>query len=393
MQFDIRTLLVAVALATAFCAASRFLLWRMHPHVPGLARWAWAGVLAAIALFLFAGAGVLPNVLALSLAQAAIAAGLLLAWDGFRRFLGRKPLTPLFMTAPLAVMGLAVAIADLNALALLRALANATIIGGISAVIACELLRAPSATGSATRVTAYVYITNAIFFAARGLMALSDGAASSMSSAMLAASLLWWLCVTVAVTLGMALMTSERLQADLDHQASRDPLTGALNRRAFTLVAAREFSRIHRNHRPLSVLMMDLDHFKRVNDHLGHAAGDLILCCFVDVAAQMLRAEDTFCRFGGEEFVALLPDTDLQQALAAAERLRAAFAAEAAAQPLPSHDFALSVSIGIAQAMGEETPEDTLRRADAALYRAKAAGRDRCELAQAAPLPRACAVT
>lgn len=383
MQFDIRTLLVAIALATAFCAAARFLLWRMHPHVPGLSQWAWAGLLATCALFLFAGRGVLHDTLSLSLAQLVITAGLLLAWDGFRRFLGRAPLAPLRMAAPLALLAALVAISHLQSSLTLYSLANALIIGSISALIGRELLCSPSHHSPVTRVTAYVYLANAAFFAVRGASALTADSSigTPVATGITAWTLLWWLCVTVALTLGMTLMTSERLQADLDRQASRDPLTGALNRRAFAQLAEKELARVRRNGRPLSVAMMDLDHFKRINDQMGHAAGDDILCRFVTVAGTMLRGEDAFCRFGGEEFVALLPDTSSAQALAAAERLRQSFAESAADIPRPAHVPAFSVSIGIAELAEEETMENALRRADAALYAAKAAGRDRCELA------------
>lgn len=383
--FDIRTLLAAVALATAFCAAARFLLWRMHPHVPGLGLWAWAGLLAACALFLFTLRGILAEPLVLSLAQLVIVAGLLLAWDGFRRFLGRPPLVPLMLVAPLVALATVVAIAHLHSSLILRALANSTTIALVSALIARELLGAPAPAGAATRATAYIYLANAGFFVVRGVSALAEGTndGALQQGSMSALPLFWWLCVTVALTLGMALMTGERLQGDLDRQASRDPLTGALNRRAFALAAEKEVARARRNERPLAVLMMDLDYFKQINDRMGHATGDDILRRFVTVADRVLRAEDQFCRFGGEEFVALLPDTGAEQALAAAERLRLAFAGETAVLPRPPNSFAFTVSIGIAEMLAGEELEDTLRRADSALYRAKAAGRNRCEMAPA----------
>ena len=119
------------------------------------------------------------------------------------------------------------------------------------------------------------------------------------------------------------------------------------------------------------MLMMDLDHFKRINDTLGHSGGDATLCRFVAVAGDVLRAEDVLCRFGGEEFVALLPHAEAAQAVAAAERLRLAFTATGA-----------TVSIGVASLRPGEDLEDLLRRADAALYDAKRAGRDRTHLSE-----------
>lgn len=158
---------------------------------------------------------------------------------------------------------------------------------------------------------------------------------------------------------------------ELNHHATHDPLTGALNRRAFAPLAEKQVAQAARTGRPLAVLMMDLDHFKRINDTLGHSGGDATLCRFVAVAGDVLRAEDVLCRFGGEEFVALLPHAEAAQAVAAAERLRLAFAATGA-----------TVSIGVASLRPGEDLEDLLRRADAALYDAKRAGRDRTHLSE-----------
>lgn len=382
MHLEIRTLLVAVALVTACCAAARFLLWRMHPHVPGLARWAWSGVVGACALSLFAARGVLPDAVALSLAQMLVALGLLLSWDGFRRFFARPPLTAWQLLAMMAAAALPIAVAHAQSLVALRTLTNCTVVAVLSALMARELRRTPMPAGRATRTVATLYVANTLFFLARGLLSFVEADAGVGPLSTLA--LLWWMAIIVTVTLGMALMTGERLQADLDRQARQDPLTGALNRRAFTQDAEREVARARRIGSPLSLLMMDLDHFKQINDELGHAAGDDILRRFVAVAGRELRAEDVFCRFGGEEFVALLPDTAAAQALAAGERLRTAFAIEAATVPRPAPvPFAFTVSIGASQWRPEENLEDTLRRADAALYRAKAQGRNRCEAAEA----------
>lgn len=168
-----------------------------------------------------------------------------------------------------------------------------------------------------------------------------------------------------------AMIANDRLQEELNHQATHDPLTGALNRRAFALLAEKQVAQAARTGRPLAVLMMDFDHFKRINDTLGHSGGDATLCRFVAVAGDVLRAEDVLCRFGGDEFVALLPHAEAAQAVAAAERLRLAFAATGA-----------TVSIGVASLRPGEDLEDLLRRADAALYDAKRAGRDRTHLSE-----------
>ena len=386
IHFDIRTLLVAVALANAFCAGARLLLWRMHPAIPGLGRWALAGGFGVFALILILSYGVVPWQPSLSLAQLAVLAGLILAWDGFRRFIGHPPLSPLALAGLAASMLVWIATAQLQHSLALRALGNAVVIAIMSALIARELLAAPKPVPPAMRTTGLVYAINAAVFLIRAV-ATHQGAQAVdplNPGGVAAFMLLWWLCMTIAVTLGMVLMTAERLQADLNSQANRDPLTGALNRRAFSIIAEKELARSRRYTTSLSLLLMDLDNFKQVNDRLGHDAGDALLCRFVAIAGHILRGEDIFCRFGGEEFVALLPSTAAEQARVAAERLRIAFAAETVATETSDDTPAITVtvSIGVAELGQNEDIESLLRRADVALYRAKDLGRNRCEVAE-----------
>ena len=386
IPFDIRTLLAAVMLATTFCAGARVLLWRMHPALPGLARWAVAGGLSVLALIMLLLYGFAPWQVSLSLAQLLIVIALILAWDGFRRFVGHGPLSPLVLAVMVTLVLGWIVVAHLQHSLEIRALGNAALIAVFSSLIARELFSNPKPIPRAMHATAWIYAANAAVFLIR-IVAVHqnthhvgplnpDGVAAFI--------LLWWLCTIIAVTLGMVLMTAERLQADLDSQANRDPLTGALNRRAFSVIADKEKSRSRRYDHSLSLLIMDLDNFKQINDRLGHDAGDALLCRFVAIAEQVMRSEDVFCRFGGEEFVALMPNTTADQALVAGERLRTAFATESAATESPQDKQAstITVSIGIAELEQDEDIESLLRRADAALYQAKDSGRNRCELAE-----------
>lgn len=385
MQFDIRTLLVAATLTTAFCAGARFLLWRMHPRMPGLAHWAAAGVSGVLGLALIAFHGPRSTVPMLSLAQLLMVAGFLLSWDGFRRFVDRPPLSRRVVAMFIVITLGTIVLARMEQTLTIRSLTNALLISLLSALIANELLSS-ARTGQLTmRATGWAFAANAALFLVRA--AAADQGSDTFSNwnpdGFAALPLLWWQCMIIATTLGMVLMTGERLQANLDRQASSDPLTGALNRRAFSILAAKELARAQRHGLPLSLLMMDLDHFKQINDRLGHGSGDAILCRFVAVATRVLRGEDVLCRFGGEEFVALLPGTADAQALVAAERLRLAFAREggggiAGTPPLP---FAITVSIGVSELKQGEDIDSALHRADSALYRAKAMGRNQCAAA------------
>ena len=161
--------------------------------------------------------------------------------------------------------------------------------------------------------------------------------------------------------------------------ASHDPLTTLANRRS----AARrlEADRAHalRHGEPLSVLMIDLDHFKQVNDRWGHASGDLVLIATAQVLRDELRGADLGSRHGGEEFLAILPSTAQEQALEVAERIRAHVARLRVA--LPEATATITASIGIATLECGESATALIARADAALYLAKAGGRNRCERA------------
>ncbi len=162
-------------------------------------------------------------------------------------------------------------------------------------------------------------------------------------------------------------------------QSTRDPLTGLANRAASLAELQARFDLSRRHGRPLCVVMVDLDHFKRINDSLGHGAGDEVLKGFGERVRANLRTSDFAGRIGGEEFLMILSETELEGAEMFAQRLRTA--AEIV-HPLPSGPLQATCSLGVAQRGGSDTePGALLSRADAALYQAKALGRNRVALA------------
>lgn len=385
MHFDIRTLLVAVTLATAFCAGARFLLWRMHRNIPGLGRWALAGAGAVMTFAMILAYGKSQWHPFLSLAQGFAVIGLVLSWDGFRRFLDKSSVKPIFLIAIATVGFVWIVIAQARYSIAINAISNAFLVAVLSLLIARDLLASANPNSPALRATGCIYAVNAVVFLIRAIAAQDTPALIDPlnPNGVAAFMLLWLLCSVIAITLGMVLMTAERLQTDLDNQANHDPLTGALNRRSCGLLFEKAVAHSRRHQLPLSVLMIDLDEFKKVNDCLGHDFGDQVLCRFVAIAQQVLREDDIFCRFGGEEFVAVLPNTSAKAALTVANRLRNAFAVTSAAlETRKVHEpFTITVSIGVAELQQDEYFENLLRRADIALYQAKDNGRNCCELA------------
>jgi len=166
-----------------------------------------------------------------------------------------------------------------------------------------------------------------------------------------------------------------RQSEELRVLARTDPLTGLANRRETLARLQHELDRTARVGRPLSLIMLDLDHFKAVNDTWGHATGDAVLVAVAEVCRKALRRIDLAGRWGGEEFLIVLPDADAEAALAAAERLRAALAQRS----ITTRDAPLTVSasLGVATASASMQADDLVAHADAALYRAKEAGRNR----------------
>jgi diguanylate cyclase (GGDEF)-like protein len=186
------------------------------------------------------------------------------------------------------------------------------------------------------------------------------------------------LSIMTSFILGYMVVT--RLVRRLEHLSHHDGLTGLLNRRAIEYLLDREDQRLQRFGDPYSILLVDIDHFKRINDRLGHAAGDAVLCAVARTLQASAREVDRVARYGGEEFCILLPHTLNEGAIQAAERLRTAVSQIDV--PWNDEHIAVSISTGLACA-GEpgEALQSLLRRADDALYQAKSQGRNRVVMA------------
>jgi diguanylate cyclase (GGDEF)-like protein/PAS domain S-box-containing protein len=174
------------------------------------------------------------------------------------------------------------------------------------------------------------------------------------------------------------------IQDELERLATIDVLTELANRRHFTDRANRLLARCRREGAPAALLVFDIDRFKLINDRYGHAAGDHVLCRLATLCREVLRADDLVARWGGEEFVALLPKLDLDAAAGIAERLRRTIAGTLIR--LREVDFGFTVSIGLVACGPDETLEQLINYADGALYDAKLQGRDRVVVVEAAAM-------
>jgi len=228
------------------------------------------------------------------------------------------------------------------------------------------------------RLTAGLLVVHIFALSFRVVLSLQGysgaNAASPWADAKWMYSMLVIMLVAYCILLMYALFTVVEMYSNVAHAAGVDALTGALNRRALMKHAEREFSQSERWGKPLAVVGIDMDHFKRVNDTFGHGGGDMALCAFVDLIKEELRPDDLVARMGGEEFVLLLPDMDAPGAARTAESLR-----QKLEQMRIHYDGKLiqtTASVGVTERQREDSLTTMLQRADRSLYQAKSEGRN-----------------
>jgi diguanylate cyclase (GGDEF)-like protein len=237
----------------------------------------------------------------------------------------------------------------------------------------------------ARRVTGAVFVLGGGVLLVRSIHALlhPDAVADGLQSTLMQAITFGTGAVLPLLTsYGFLLLCNDRMRHELERSAAIDFLTGALNRGAIEHQALRSLALARRRGTRCAAIVIDVDHFKRINDAYGHAAGDAALREIVRRLQEVVRVGDSLGRLGGEEFMVLLDDTDIERAAATAERLRHAICdAPLAIDPQP-HPTTISLGVAVL-GDADRTFSDLLRRADRALYAAKEAGRDRIEIAPA----------
>lgn len=312
-------------------------------------------------------------------------AGNLVIWIGLYRFCGmRRTLRPLSVSLVLALLWLfAGTLPYPLQLTLMFAMA-----GGINLLCALAIRRAHHLGSGSVRLTvAGVFLATAIVMLLRTAASLG-GWWWQWSFSVEQISMIGQLPASVLLILrcfALLLLLHIRQQYDLEQLAITDPLTGLLNRKGFLDHAQRMLERQHPDGPSIAVLMLDLDHFKQINDRHGHAAGDAVLRHFARLLRAQLRPSDCSGRLGGEEFAALLPNVSPDTAQQIAERLRQ----HLQQQPAPYASGLLPITVSIGLQLAAKPPlqiEPLLLQADQALYRAKQNGRNQIVVAMSLPI-------
>jgi diguanylate cyclase (GGDEF)-like protein len=372
---DVRTLFLAQTGALAAIAA---MLWVARADADaknGLSTWTLAVTSQGIAFLLLANAGRIPVWLSAFVGNALGALSVVLFFVAIRQFLGRG-----FSKWPLLVLAVAVSlVAALSGAKYEGATVfNGFVYGAVQLLNGWALLRAQRPElARVQRLVAVFYLAMGVVLPLRATALLLEGTALDYINKPIGwqEPIYAFAFLFVIVTnLGFLLMCKMRAEADVRAQAMTDDLTGLANRRSLDAAIDHSLAVAERSRRPFAVVMVDLDHFKAINDRLGHSAGDAVLAAFGARLRTGLRAQDQPFRYGGEEFSVLLPDVDTNGAALLAERLR-----QQVAQPVEGDMPAISASLGVAAWQAGDSADSLLARADRALYRAKAAGRNRVE--------------
>ena len=384
MQIDGFTVVVCGFLIRTLLALLFLVLWVKDRHAIWFAWWSAAfflGDVTALFYLLHEYAGVIPP-------AGFEAASLILAfgccWQAARAFEGRAPLLSPVLAA-LVVWLFACLIPGFLDNAAYRVVLSSALIGPIAAMSAVEFWRGREERLPSRWGIIALFGSMAAIFVSRiplvGLLPFPFGALPMEPNWLSAFSLILILHTAVLAVLVVA-MTRERLEREQQLKAQTDSLTGALNRRAFMTYAERLLSRHERGRKPLCLVLFDIDQFKSLNDRFGHIGGDEILTRFVAITEANLRPDDFLFRLGGDEFCWLLPDTDIAEAYAAAERVCDGIADSV--MVVAGAPVKLTASMGVASTETFGYALDPLmREADTALYAAKAAGRNRVAAAAA----------
>jgi diguanylate cyclase (GGDEF)-like protein len=370
---DPRTIIMLTGVMAGLMSVVLYLMRRSYPpSIRGLGEWSAAVFVLFLAGVLTATRGKAMEDVSVTLANGLVFSGIYMCYVGTQRFLGVRS----HLVAGWFTVGLVFAV---SAWFTLVEKDYATRLGfstalqtGLFAVHAHLVYRHASRTFARVLMICVLLAATAV-----QIMRFAGTLTTPSITGILDASPIQVIYITayafimLLFTISLVLMSTERLREELEHLATHDSLTDAFTRRHMNEAIEQELERCRRQGRDMSLLAMDLDHFKSINDTYGHQAGDRVLIEFVADVRTLLRRHDQLGRFGGEEFIVLLPETPANTALLIAERIRAMMA---------TRKSGCTVSIGVTSRLHDsDTVDALLARADGAMYRAKANGRDRVE--------------
>ena len=384
MAAHVPTMLAMIIASSLMMAASMAVVgWGRRRD--GLGRWAAALLVNAIGHLLIMLRGLIPDVLSIvvgNLMLSSVFVGMIAA---VYQFQGRPVRWALLLAPPLLVLVfVSVYINNYPA-----RVSFVGLVIGLQAVWAllAALSHRHATVGRGQWLLVAGLSLEAVVLGGRALVAISTHSEATnilQSSALQTMTFLATFSVVLVSSVGFVFMSRDRADENNRVLAALDPLTGVANRRSLIAALDRDVARARRMREPMALMMVDIDHFKDVNDQYGHPAGDRVLCSVVNVLRQRVRAQDLVGRYGGEEFMVLLPDTGLAGAEQLARALcKAVEESRCPADGVPGPGIAVTVSIGVfGGRLGSGDSWDMLiAAADRALYQAKNNGRNRVEVA------------
>lgn len=381
MLIDVRTaMLLTAGITFLLSIALAFTSWRQRgPQRQAAVLWLYATALQSLAWLLLGLRDLIPDLFSVLLGNTVLCLAYAQYARSLHAFNGHTGRWQLPNWIALCVIPPVAAYSWPQSNVQMRTVVTSTIVLLLCLIVAYEALRAPRPRSTSRLIIASPFLLGALLllvrvvFEAVNPVPLTSGMASTpMQGLMFGYAAL----VPVIATFGFVLLCAEQTRAELEQLAATDPLTGALNRRMLEQLVSTQLAEARRRPRPLSVLLLDVDKFKNINDNFGHDAGDMVLKAVVAASRLQLRPGDLIGRLGGEEFLIVLDNTGEAEAVQVAERLRAAVAD----LDLGEGDcrVPLSISIGVASRKSERSDfGELVRRADRAMYAAKSAGRNR----------------
>jgi diguanylate cyclase (GGDEF)-like protein len=383
MTLDVHTLFMVTIYVEAILGLLLLFVWAQNMALRAVCWWGCAYLIRLLSIGLFGMYGEAPDIVSIDLANALLFTAFAAIWTGARVFDSRS-IEPVYLVTGAVLWLLVCRLPILADNVDIRALIASGIITAYTWLTAYEFWRGRSeALVSRWPAIFMFFAQGALYILRTPLIAMLPSASTNdnlFTSVWMTVLSSESLLLTISSAFILLAMAKERTELRHRTAAMVDPLTGIANRRSFLQDAALIVKQHTTDPRPTAVLLIDLDHFKSINDRFGHALGDRVLEIFTDAARKSTRGSDLIGRLGGEEFAAMLIDTSREKAVEVAERIRESFAQMA--QEVEGRAVCATVSIGLVHSEGPtlDLPE-LLAQADQALYCAKERGRNRVEVA------------